>query len=435
MDKDNTIESNTKTSEDAAAPVSPKNNANYTLLTVILASIALVGLFCVGLFALLKNLKGDDTPSAGPNPAVAITDGTFNFLKLENNSNNIIYSPLSINSGLSLLSAGAAGDTKNEIDKVLDGVVVPKYDNIENILSLANAVFIRDIFKDNVLSTYKTTVEDDLNAEVVYDSFSSASTLDQWTKNKTFGLIDKLGINPTPETKMVLANALAIQMDWKYPINEGTTGRNFYKQDGTTVNASTMNHTFKYEDVKYYTGDDATAISLPLDSKSSVNLDFIAIMPSDNLTEYINNIDSQKANTILGSLQSANTVKDGVELYIPRFKYEYQLDFKADLASLGIKSAFSEDDADFTNMANKPLYVSDAIHKANIDFTEKGIKAAAVTAFGLTEGASMYEEVPQPVVIHIDNPFLFLIRDRDNGAIWFAGAVYQPSLWTDEKTF
>ena len=435
MDNNDIIESNTNISEEATAPVLQKNNSNKTVVIILLACIAIVGLLGIGVFALIKNLKGDEGLSAEPTPTVSIADETFSYLKMENNAKNIIYSPLSINNGLSLLSAGASGDTKAEIDKVLNGVSVPKYENIDNVLSLANAVFIRDSFKDNVLSSYKTNVENNFNAEVIYDSFSSSATMNQWTKNKTLGLIDELGIVPTSETKMVLANALAIQMDWKYPINDFTYGRDFHKQDGNTVNASTMSQTFKAEDVKYYTSDDATAISLPLNSKTTVNLDFIAIMPKGSLTEFINGIDSQKVKNILGNLQSASTVKDGVELYIPRFNYEYQLQFKDDLATLGIKSAFNENTADFTNMANQPLFVSAAIHKAKIDFSEKGIKAAAVTAFGLTETATFNEEVPQPIVIHIDNPFLFLIRDRDNDAIWFTGAVYEPSLWEDEKAF
>ena len=156
-------------------------------------------------------------------------------------------------------------------------------------------------------------------------------------------------------------------------------------------------------------------------------------MPSSDIDEYINNIDSAKANNILSNLISASKPKDGVDLNIPSFKFDYTLKFKEDLEALGVKSAFSADKADFSNMASKPLYVSSAIHKANIDFTEKGIKAAAVTAFGGETASAQDAEIPQPIEIDINHPFVFLIRDRDNGAIWFTGAVYQPNLWKDER--
>ena len=117
---------------------------------------------------------------------------------------------------------------------------------------------------------------------------------------------------------------------------------------------------------------------------------------------------------------------------MPKFKFDYQLKFKEDLQALGIQTAFNKKTADFSNMASYPLYVGQAIHKANIDFSEKGIKAAAVTAFAMMDATAMPEEEPQPIIIDIDHPFLFLIRDAANDTIWFTGAVYQPNLWADD---
>ena len=90
-----------------------------------------------------------------PVTPVAVSGGLdYDFLKLEASSKNIIYSPLSIRNGLGLLSTGASGTTKAEIDKALGDAVIPKYQNISDVLSLANGVFIRDTYKDKVLSTY-----------------------------------------------------------------------------------------------------------------------------------------------------------------------------------------------------------------------------------------------------------------------------------------
>jgi serpin B len=135
---------------------------------------------------------------------------------------------------------------------------------------------------------------------------------------------------------------------------------------------------------------------------------------------------------MLSSATPASEPKDGVVINIPKFKFDYELDFKADLQALGISSAFNQVNADFSRMASEPLYVSDAVHKASLNFSEDGIKAAAVTAFVMKVGAMESEEEPQPVIIDIDHPFLFLIRDANNGTIWFVGTVYQPNLWADD---
>ena len=98
--------------------------------------------------------------------------------------------------------------------------------------------------------------------------------------------------------------------------------------------------------------------------------------------------------------------------------------------------AFSVEDADFSRMAvNNDLFVSDAVHKANIDFSEEGIKAAAVTAFAMDTKSALPEKEPQPVVINIDKPFYFMIYDKNNGTTWFSGVVYEPNLWGNDMTF
>ena len=77
-------------------------------------------------------------------------------------------------------------------------------------------------------------------------------------------------------------------------------------------------------------------------------------------------------------------------------------------------------------------YINVAIHKADIDFSNDGIKAAAVSAVG-GAGAAGPEyfdyswDVPvEEIDLTFDKPFLFLIRDKLTGEVWFTGTVYNP---------
>jgi len=130
-------------------------------------------------------------------------------------------------------------------------------------------------------------------------------------------------------------------------------------------------------------------------------------------------------------------VTDGVNIKIPRFEFSSELDLKSDLKSLGIKSAFVKS-ADFSKMSyyskekGEYLYVSEAIHKAKIEFTEKGAKAAAVTVFGMTAVKALPRQ-KYPVNIIIDHPFMFIIRDKSTKDIWFTGTVYEPNSWENDK--
>jgi serpin B len=84
--------------------------------------------------------------------------------------------------------------------------------------------------------------------------------------------------------------------------------------------------------------------------------------------------------------------------------------------------------AEFGKMAPTPppLYISDAFHKAFIEVNEKGTEAAAATAVVMGEGAGA-PSAP-PARFNADHPFLFLLRDRNTGALLFLGRVTDPKM-------
>lgn len=441
--QNNTFEqTNTNETQNSQTQATPKKRPVGLIATIIILVLALGAAGAFGIVKLLESNQPEPSVPTEPTtpPDLGDTSTTdyinYNFLRLENNSKNIIYSPASIANGLALLKNGAGGKTLSEIDDVIGAFRITPYQNIENKLSFANAVFIKNDFKDSVSSLYTSTVQNSLNSEIIYDAFSNTTNMDNWTKQKTFNLIDSAGIQIEPDLRMVLINALALQMDWKYKFDfDDTAGRPFYKADGSEITATTMKKETENSEIKYYVDDSVKAISMPLaTTSSSLNLDFIAVMPSGNLSDYIRDIKigSSDIETTIQKLKPASEPQDGIVVRIPKFKYDYELDFKEDLMAMGIKSAFSQEDADFSKMASTELFVSQASHKANIDFSEDGVKAAAVTAFGMSEKAMMDE--PEPVEITFDHPFVFIICDRSNGINWFVGAVYDPNLWSDDES-
>jgi serine protease inhibitor len=227
---------------------------------------------------------------------------------------------------------------------------------------------------------------------------------------------------------MVLCNALAIKMDWQTKFIEGSTrAGDFYKTANNIIRVATMDRDLNSRSDKYYVDNSVTAVSMNFKKYDDVQLEFIAIMPNSNLSNYIKNLKQSGLNNVLSKLNKPTKI---AHLYIPRFKFEYGLDqFVDDLNKLGIEEAFTGS-ADFSKMIKShtpDLYVSNALHKASIDFKESGVDAAAVTAFTLPEKSVSIGELPE--VIRIDKPFLFLIRDVDTSEVWFVGAVYEPELW------
>ena len=109
-----------------------------------------------------------------------------------------------------------------------------------------------------------------------------------------------------------------------------------------------------------------------------------------------------------------------------------------DLKTLGIKNVFESGKANLKNITSDDLYINKVSHKSNIEFTQDGIKAAAVTsAAGWGAGGifNYYFDVPvEEIDLTFDKPYMFIIRDKKTEEVWFTGTVYNPLLYSEDNT-
>lgn len=360
------------------------------------------------------------------------------FLRLENNKKNMIYSPLSIKYALKMLDEGAGGDTKKQIEDFIGNEDLTKYKDIEKILSLANAVYVREEFSSQIKENYINTLKEKYNAEVKYDSFANAKNINAWIEEKTFEKIKDMLADEqvsNPDNRLILVNALAIDMKWKDEFErKNTYGEPFYKMDGSKIEATTMNMNSKSDNASYYKDNDITVLAMDLEKYDDSEFEFIAIMPESDLSNYVEEFTEDKLEKITDNLTLASIPKKGVNISIPKFEFDYTLSLKNDLIDMGITDAFDSKEADFSNMANiEGYYVGDAIHKANIEFSEEGVKASAATVIFMEMNAMLDMDTEKPIDITIDKPFLYVIRDKNTKEIWFLGTVYEPNLWEKDK--
>ncbi|MBR3594817.1 hypothetical protein IKL45_01085 [Candidatus Saccharibacteria bacterium] len=513
----------------------------------IVCCLAIIGVSGWYLFSQKTSIKTavqndiEPAPALEPIPASklamkgnSLSDFDLAFLRLENKQDNVIYSPLSIKYALAMLADGANGRSREQITAVIGDYQPKAYLNSVN-RSLANAMFIRTDFANQVKQSFKDTLDSKYHASVILDPFTSPDNANKWVEDKTLGIIKNTFDSGTVNSELdyMLVNALAIDMKWNNAIQCDFNSTIPYKKYGVyyrhenyqdsvacmdlsrmifsgrenvssgkvAVSANRYNIVqdlgenyiretvqAKYDewlaDVKdrYKDCPDCYDTSFDLDKyieelNSNYNrldtstdfyfldtdnekifakdlqeydgstLQYVGIMPkSGSLNAYLNNFTAEKASTLISSLKNPEqleTFKDGVVTrlngYIPFFKFNFTMDdFMSHLESLGITDIFSSADADLSNMLefdttlpSKP-HIDVAIHKADIEFSNEGIKAAAVTAFG-GMGAGAIErfdyswDVPvEEIDLTFDKPFLFLIRDKATGEVWFTGTVYSP---------
>lgn len=432
------------------------NNQIKIKLTTVIVLILLVVIIIAGVLFVISNKNNDSKGSqveerntiqteskqtdikSDPKTNYSNTDLSFRFLKMENKKENIVYSPLSIRYALQMLNEGANGNTKVQIEKVIGNTNLRKYDNINNVLSLANVLYIRDTYSKYVKNEYNNKLLNNYNAEIRYDAFKSADNINSWIENKTFGQIKNMledEIVTDPNNEMFIINALAIDMEWKEKFDEKATyGDKFYLENGNEMTATMMNKETKSDNISYYKDNKITAIAMDLKQYENEQMEFIAIMPNEDLANYVENFETDTFKNISDNLILASETENGLDISIPRFSFDYDLDLEDNLKTLGITDAFNPDLADFSNMSSKsPLWVGGVLHKANIDFTEKGIKAAAVTVISMTDESLELINKNKPIEIKIDKPFMYLIRDKKTGEIWFVGTVYKPNSWENDR--
>ena len=435
------------------------------------------------------------------------------FMQLENNGKNKVYSPLSIKYALAMLSEGASGKTKEQIDNIIGEYSARKYNNSDN-MSFANGLFIKDTYKDSIKSSYINTVASKYNADVIIDSFKNANTLNSWISDKTFNLITNI-TDEISDLDFILVNALAIDMEWvekiqsehgiytvKFPhesvdnenlefegvdyevksVEIGAIANNYdiinilgednirqtvreafekYKSEnpGTVYDysireitdfdtwfdtyyikelESNFGHVSSSTDFEFYIDDNTKVFAKDLKEYDGMTLQYIGIMPTNtSLDEFIKNMKASDINTLINNLKpiELDSFKEGyiteISGYIPMFKMDYELNLINDLKTLGITSVFDES-AQLSNITSDKAYITDASHSANIEFSNDGIKAAAATIVGgagdVTDpNFDYFFEIPiEKIDLTFDKPFMYLIRDKETGEIWFAGTVYEP---------
>ena len=119
-----------------------------------------------------------------------------------------------------------------------------------------------------------------------------------------------------------------------------------------------------------------------------------------------------------------------VTLDLPRFESESEFRLGDTLRAMGMSDAFDSAVSDFSGMDGRSclagdfvcLYIREVVHRAFVSVDEAGTEAAAATAVMMQAESAP----PDPVSVTVDRPFVFLIRDRETGALLFVGRVEEP---------
>ena len=424
---------------------SMKNHRLALLAAVVLGASS----GCGGAGTAGVDLAAAAVPRASADPAGAIDAakalaalGLDLYRKLATGSGNVVFSPASIGLALSMARAGAKGTTAAQMDTVmramasddhaawvnaLDTALDSRTGTFKDVagkdqpvtLRIANAPFAQRDMK--LVSTYLDALASRFGAglrlvDYKKDFEAARKAIDAWVSDQTEQRIPELIAEGDLDdmTRLVLVNAIYLKAAWQMPFSADLTKpASFTKVDGSTIQVPTMAAT---EEFRYAEGAGWKAVELPYVGGS---LAMTVIVP-DDLAAFEASLDTAALGAITGVLSTRR-----VDLTMPKFGIETRADLGATLTALGMTDAFDPNRADFSGMTtDERLYISKVIHQANIDVDEKGTTAAAATAVEIRAMALPAD----PVTLHVDRPFLFLVRDVPTGAILFMGRTTEPAV-------
>ena len=359
-------------------------------------------------------------------------------------TDNVCFSPLSVQIALSMAQNGASGNTLKQLQQALgtegftneeigqfNGKLTktltnrPPFDpekyawygdeDPEKIYNreypqceLANSLWTRPDVQlyDDFVQTLRNSYDAGVDA-VYFDTWEGIEKINAWANERTHGLIPYIYREPqSSDLDVVLANALYFKGSWTYEFErEATSQKPFFLDDETYVNVDmmcarevfNMAETPSFYAVTLYYGmtfDYSMTLFVPIEGTALPPLtyeDWYAAMQ--------------------GKSQPMN-------LYVPRFQIDGNYPLKKVLQELGVTDAFDYN-ADFTKMSEVNRCVSNIFQLSKIQVDEKGTEAAAVTVMEFAKGMDPNHFID----FKVDRPFYFTIQSHEADAILFTGRV------------
>ena len=348
---------------------------------------------------------------------------------LESKDENVLISPLSIQLALAMTANGADGNTKAEMEALLGGEIgledlneylysyvnsLPSEDKYK--LQIANSIWFRD--DEGRLQVQRDFLQknaDYYGAQAYKAAFDDQTLKDinNWVNNHTDGMIDSILDQIDEDAVMYLINALVFDAEWQHVYDKSDVYKGKFTNIGGTEKQVDMMHS---EETVYLQDEYATGFMKPY---SGSKYSFAALLPNEgvDIYEYVAGLTGEDLMETLSTPQLGMVMTT-----LPKFSYEYELTMNDLLKDLGMPTAFSSDDADFSKLGKSSrgnIYIGDVLHKTFISVDELGTKAGAVTKVEMRDESAPMSEW----VVNLNRPFVYMIIDNETNLPVFIGTV------------
>lgn len=352
-------------------------------------------------------------------------------------------SPASIAIALTMLQAGARGDTADELAHVLHlpaelrgerllqaaaelQAAIGKPTRVLPEVEPAQLAIVNDLWAQQgfpLEQDYVTALQSAFHAAPTLLDFRTDpeaarlrinAHIAEATNQRIKDLLNKGYI--ATSTRFVLTNALWFRAQWLQDFSVGATKDAAFHLDAThAIQVPTMHQTNRFA---YAENDRWQALSMPF---LGTMIRCEIVLPRDGTAI------ADAMQTIVAGDYEPKLAPTSVKIALPRFQVAVGHLLAGPLQKLGLRTAFGPT-ADFTGIANgrtaeERVFVDEVVHRTWIAVDEHGAEAAAATAIVMRAGSARPDE---PKEFTADHPFAFALRDMATGLLLFVGRVDDP---------
>lgn len=261
------------------------------------------------------------------------------------------------------------------------------------------------------------------------DTTRAVQEINQWVTHQTRGNIQEIvsESNLSPETSMLLLNAIYFKGTWRYMFNESATDkRSKFNIDGKQFPVHMMSQTnrLRFGEInfgQYWDPDNGMRwVELPYEGDQ---LSMILLLPKTRyqLDQTLEQVTGLHLQEIFKTIKrDYNPTK--IHLKVPKFTIRDSVSLVEPLKKLGAKRIF-EDERALSELSNTPVKVGDVKQESFLSVDEKGTTATAVTKITIIPlSLNAYEDI----TFTCDEPFMVMIVDKPSQIPLFMAKIKQP---------
>lgn len=346
---------------------------------------------------------------------------------------DVVFSPFSIFTALSMAYIGAKDTTAQEMAQALSLHLCPEpfseafsnylkaTNSLDSSLRIANSLWISYDFP--ILETYRSSLAADFDAAIEAISFQepalASSRINSWISHKTENKIPNL-LSPSSlstDTKMVLTNAIYFKGAWQKPFPSKNSFEGFF----ASKPARMLDQTAVFD---YLETPEAQIAFLPFrkESPDQPLMAFLLILPKIGTSVELDH------SIVTSWIINAKPTR--LHLQMPKFKLDKKISPSSLLKALGMETPFTSR-ADFSGIDGQGrLSLSQIIHQAFFSLDEAGITAAAATA--ITMATTSLTPPTFPVEMIADRPFTFILLDLNQKTPLFIGRLTHADVFSGD---